>query len=98
MGCAALNTIVSIECRVSAHHLGMHAAPLASARVVARCAYSCQHDPNSAYKAQGEHAKKASAIQAELEALEINSRAEETRWEQEKQRLEATVRRARDQA
>ena len=49
-------------------------------------------------KAQGEHAKRADAIQAELEALEIKSRAEETRWEEEKKRLEATLRRARDQA
>jgi len=49
-------------------------------------------------RAQQEHAKRADAIQAELEALEIKSRAEETRWEQEKKRLEATLRRARDQA
>jgi hypothetical protein len=49
-------------------------------------------------KAQGEHAKKAEAIQAELEALEERSRAEETRWEQKKKRLEANLRRARDQA
>lgn len=49
-------------------------------------------------KAQEEHAKRAAAIQAELEALEIKSRAEETRWEQEKKRLEAALRRARDQA
>ena len=35
-------------------------------------------------RAQREHAKRAEAIQAELEALEIRSRAEETRWEQEK--------------
>ena len=49
-------------------------------------------------KAQGEHAKKAEAIQAELEALEERSRVEETRWEQEKKRLEANLRRARDQA
>jgi hypothetical protein len=33
-----------------------------------------------------------------LEALEIKSRAEETGWEQEKKRLEAALRRARDQA
>jgi len=49
-------------------------------------------------RAQREHAKRAEAIQAELEALEIRSRAEETRWEQEKKRLEAALRRARDQA
>jgi len=49
-------------------------------------------------KAQAEHAKRTGAIQAELEALEEKSRAEETRWEQENKRLEATLRRARDQA
>jgi len=49
-------------------------------------------------KAQAEHAKRTDAIQAELEALEEKSRAEETRWEQEKKRLEAILRRARDQA
>ena len=49
-------------------------------------------------RAQQEHAKRADAIQAELEALEIKSRAEETRWEQEKKRLEAALRHARDQA
>jgi hypothetical protein len=48
-------------------------------------------------KAQGEHAKRAAAIQVELEALEKQSQAEETRWEQEKKRLEATLKRARDQ-
>jgi hypothetical protein len=49
-------------------------------------------------RAQREHAKRADTIQAELEALEIKSRAEETGWEQEKKRLEAALRRARDQA
>lgn len=46
-------------------------------------------------KAQGEHAKRAAAIQAELEALETKSRAEDTRWGKEKNRLEAALRRAR---
>jgi hypothetical protein len=46
-------------------------------------------------KAQGEHAKRAAAIQAELEALEMKSRAEDTRWGKEKNRLEAALRRAR---
>ena len=45
-------------------------------------------------KARGEHAKRAAAIQTELEALEMKSRAEDTRWGKEKERLEAAVRQA----
>jgi flagellar biosynthesis GTPase FlhF len=46
-------------------------------------------------KAEQEHAKRAAAIQAEVEALEKRSQAEEARWDKEKERLEATLRRAR---
>jgi hypothetical protein len=41
------------------------------------------------------HEKYASDIQAELEALEQRSQAEEARWEKEKAPLEAALRRAR---
>jgi hypothetical protein len=46
-------------------------------------------------KAEQEHAKQASAIQAEVEALEKRSQTEEARWNKEKERLEAALRRAR---
>jgi hypothetical protein len=46
-------------------------------------------------KAEQGHAKRAAAIQAELEALEKRSQAEKARWENEKERLEAALRRAR---
>jgi hypothetical protein len=46
-------------------------------------------------KAEQEHAKRAAAIQAELEALEKRSRAEKACWDNEKERLEAALRRAR---
>ncbi|TAI59716.1 cell envelope biogenesis protein TolA [Bradyrhizobium sp. Leo170] len=46
-------------------------------------------------KAEQEHAKQAAAIQAEVEVLEKRSQAEETRWDKEKARLEAALRRAR---
>ncbi|MES5488529.1 cell envelope biogenesis protein TolA [Bradyrhizobium sp. INPA03-11B] len=46
-------------------------------------------------KAEQEHAKRAAAIQAEVDALEKRSQAEETRWGKEKARLEAALRRAR---
>ncbi|MGY3591428.1 Skp family chaperone for outer membrane proteins [Bradyrhizobium sp. USDA 4341] len=46
-------------------------------------------------KAEQEHAKRAAAIQAEVEALEKRSQAENARWDKEKERLEATLRRAR---
>ena len=42
-----------------------------------------------------EHAKRAAAIQAEVEALEKRSQAEDARWDKEKERLEAALRRAR---
>ena len=41
------------------------------------------------------HEKNASDIQAQLEALEERSQAEEARWETERTRLEAALRRAR---
>lgn len=47
-------------------------------------------------KAERAHAKKASEIQAEIEALDKRSRAEDDRWEKERERLQAAVRRARD--
>jgi hypothetical protein len=46
-------------------------------------------------KAKREHAKRAAAIQAEVEALEKRSQTEEARWEKEKERLETALRRAR---
>jgi hypothetical protein len=46
-------------------------------------------------KAEGEHAERAAAIQRELEALEKKSQAEDGRWNKEKARLEAALRRAR---
>jgi hypothetical protein len=45
-------------------------------------------------KAEQEHAKRAAAIQAEVEALEKRSQAEEARWDKEKGRLKAALRRA----
>jgi hypothetical protein len=45
-------------------------------------------------KAEQEHAKRAAAIQAEVEALEKRSQAEKARWNKEKERLEAALRRA----
>ncbi len=47
-------------------------------------------------KAEREHAKKAAAIQAEVDALEERSRAEDDRWEKDRERLQAALRRARD--
>ena len=45
--------------------------------------------------ARRKHEKNASDLQAQLEALEERSQAEEARWEKEKGRLEAALRRAR---
>lgn len=47
-------------------------------------------------KAEQEQAKRAAAIQAEVEALEKRSQTEQARWDKEKGRLEAALRRARD--
>jgi hypothetical protein len=46
-------------------------------------------------RAEGEHAKTAAAIQAEVEALEERLRAEDARWDKEKDRLVAALQRAR---
>jgi flagellar motility protein MotE (MotC chaperone) len=46
-------------------------------------------------KVEREHAKRAAAVQAEIEALEKRSQAENARWEKEKEQLEAALRRAR---
>lgn len=45
-------------------------------------------------RAEQEHAKRTAAIDAEVEALEKRSQAEKTRWDKEKERLEAALRRA----
>jgi hypothetical protein len=45
--------------------------------------------------AEREHAKKAAAIQAEAEALEKRSQAEDAQWDKEKGRLETALRLAR---
>lgn len=47
-------------------------------------------------KAEQENAKRAAAIQAEVEALEKRSQAEKARWHKEKEQLEAALRRARN--
>lgn len=47
-------------------------------------------------KAGQEHAKRAAVIQAEVEALEKRSQTEKARWDKEKERLEAALRRAQD--
>jgi len=46
-------------------------------------------------KVEQEHARRAAVIQAEVEALEKRSQAEKARWDKEKERLEAALRRAR---
>lgn len=46
-------------------------------------------------KAEQEHAKRVATIQAEVEALEKRSQTEQARWDKEKERLEAALRRAR---
>lgn len=46
-------------------------------------------------KAEQNHAKRSAAIQAEVEALEKRSQTEEARWDKEKERLQAVLRRAR---
>ncbi|MFK4583688.1 cell envelope biogenesis protein TolA [Bradyrhizobium ottawaense] len=47
-------------------------------------------------KAEHGHAKRAATIQAEVEAIDKRSRAEEARWDKEKGRLETALRRTRD--
>jgi hypothetical protein len=45
--------------------------------------------------AEREHAKRVAAIRAEAEVLEKRSQAEDSRWDKEKERLEAALRRSR---
>jgi hypothetical protein len=47
-------------------------------------------------EAEDEHAKRAAAIQAEMEAIEKRSQAESSRWEKEREKLAAVLRSARD--
>jgi colicin import membrane protein len=47
-------------------------------------------------KAEREHEDTASAIEAERDALEKRAQAEQDRWEQQKQKLETALRRARE--
>jgi hypothetical protein len=47
-------------------------------------------------KAEEEHATRADALRAELEAIDKKVRAEEAEWDQEEKRLKAVLRRARD--
>ena len=46
--------------------------------------------------AEREHSEKAAAIDAEREAVEKKARAEEARWDKERDRLRAALKRARD--
>jgi colicin import membrane protein len=46
-------------------------------------------------KAEREHAKRVADIQAEVEALEDRKQAEDKRWEKQRERLHAAIRRAR---
>jgi hypothetical protein len=46
-------------------------------------------------KAEQNHAKRSAAIQAEVEALEKRAQTEVARWDKEKNRLQAALRRAR---
>jgi colicin import membrane protein len=47
-------------------------------------------------EAKGEHDERAAAIEAERNAFERRSQAEDARWEKQKVKLEAALRRARD--
>ena len=47
-------------------------------------------------RAEAEHADRAAAIRAETSALEKQSRAEDARWDKEKERLQVILRRASD--
>jgi hypothetical protein len=46
-------------------------------------------------KGEQEHAKRAAAIETEVEALAKRSQTEQARWDKEKERLDAALRRAR---
>jgi hypothetical protein len=47
-------------------------------------------------KAEEEHAKRAAAMCAEIEAIETKLKAEDADWDEEEGRLKAALRRARD--
>jgi colicin import membrane protein len=47
-------------------------------------------------KAQREHVRRSSTIEAERSAVEKRSQAEDVRWEKQKRKLESELRRARD--
>jgi colicin import membrane protein len=47
-------------------------------------------------KAKREHNARAAAIEAERDALEIRSRAEDARWEKQREKLDAALRGARE--
>jgi colicin import membrane protein len=47
-------------------------------------------------KAEREHANRTAAIQAKVDVLEDRKQAEAKRWEKQRERLQAAVRRARD--
>jgi hypothetical protein len=47
-------------------------------------------------KADREHEERASAIDAEHAAIDERARAEEVRWEQQKEKLTVALRRARE--
>jgi hypothetical protein len=47
-------------------------------------------------KAEREHEERASAIEAERAAVDERAQAEEIRWEQQKKKLTAALRRARE--
>ena len=47
-------------------------------------------------KAEQEHARRAAALRAEIEAIEEKLSAEEADWDKERQRLNAALRRAAD--
>jgi hypothetical protein len=47
-------------------------------------------------QAEQEHKTRATALRAELEAMEKKIRAEESEWGEEEKRLRAALRRARD--
>jgi hypothetical protein len=46
-------------------------------------------------EAEAEHAKRAAAIQADIEVLDKKARTEDARWDKDRKRLEAALRRAR---
>jgi hypothetical protein len=46
--------------------------------------------------AKREHIERASAIEAEREAVDKKSRADDARWDKERVRLQAALRRVRD--